>query len=165
MKLKTEGLQERLLEIVGDEEFSNALCETAIEIASEFKGEPKEFAKAVYTATREAGFKVADGGMYNHMARVINEAVVVDEGGGDQSSSSNATKPEDGKPKDPGEAELPPPKKIRVALKPSIAAYGGQFYDPDEKIWIKGTEKEPQEVLATLFVKQKVASGELIEVG
>jgi hypothetical protein len=159
MKLNSEGLQERLLEVVGDEELTKALHETAVKLAPEFDGKPSEFGKAVYKIVKDSGLKVADGAIYNLMARVLNESLILGEGGGDQSSSSGKGGSEDEKPK-----ATVPPKHIKVALKPSIAAYGGQFYDPETKIWIKGTEANPQEVLATLFVKHKVANGELIEV-
>ena len=159
MKLNSKGLQERLLNVVGNEEFAKALYGTATKLAPEFKGESSEFTKAVYAAVRETGHKVADGAMYNLMAKVLVESLILGEGGGDQSPSSGSGDSKDEKPMAP-----PPPRKIKVALKPSIAAYGGQFHDPEAKIWIKGTEKKPQEVLATLFVKQKIANGELIEV-
>lgn len=158
MKLKTEGLQEKLLEVVGDEEFAGALHESAAKLAPDFGGKPSEFAKAVYTTVRDSGFKVADGAMYNLMAKILNESLILDEAGGDQSSSSESGKPEvrDNSPS--------PPKKIKVALKSGIASYGGQFFDRESKTWIGGTKEKPQEVPATVFVLQKLANGELIEV-
>lgn len=62
------------------------------------------------------------------------------------------------------EAKPKPPAKAIVILPDKIVAYGGQFYDPVAKVWIKGTKDKPQEVKLTLFVRQKIGNGELIEI-
>jgi len=56
------------------------------------------------------------------------------------------------------------PETITVYLSPNIALYGGRFYDSSVKTWIKGTKSKPQKVKFTLFVEQKLATKELIEV-
>jgi hypothetical protein len=162
VELKIEGLNERLSEATGDSDLAVALCQAAIDLAPEFDGKPAEFGKAVYDLVkqRDPEKKVASGGVFNSVIKIFADSL--------GESPPGPTSPGD---KEPGEGKenskagidsSAKPDTVMVKLSPKIAGYGGAFYDKVTKLWIKGDK--PQEVPATLFVKEKIVNGELIEV-
>jgi hypothetical protein len=144
MNLILDGLKEKLLEATGDEDLSDALFEAAQVVAPKYGGAPADFGKAVYEQMKKTDpdMKAGSGGVYNKIVRVLAESIQPD--------------------KIPDKPPDKQPLSVKVRLPEKISAYGGGFHDPMAKVWIKGNKI--QEVKLTLFVQQKIASGELIEV-
>lgn len=147
MNLILEGLKEKLLEATGDKKLSKALFEASQIVAPNYEGDPADFGKAVYDQMKKTDpdIKAGSGGIYNKIVKVLSENIQAD-------------KPT---PAESAQADKPP-TSVKVRLPEKISSYGGGFHDPIAGVWIKGDKV--QEVELTLFVQQKLASGELIEV-
>jgi len=151
MNIILDGLKKKLLEATGDEKLSDALLKTAQFVAPNYEGASVDFGKAVYEQMKKANpdMKAGSGGAYNKIIKVLAENI-------------QAYKPTAAENNQADKAADEQPISVKVRLPEKISSYGGGFYDPIANVWIKGNEI--QEVKLTLFVQQKIASGELIEV-
>lgn len=148
MNLILDGLKEKLLEATGDKKLSKALFEASQVVAPSYEGDPADFGKAVYEVIKMADpdMKAGSGGVYNKIVKVLAESI----------------QPDKIPDKPPDKLPDKQPVTVKVRLPEKISSYGGGFHDPIAKVWIKGDKV--QEVKLTLFVQQKIATGELIEV-
>jgi hypothetical protein len=150
MVIEITELAKKLAGSAADEKMTEELALIAAEMATDFKGTAEEFLKAVKerARTENPDFKFSSDGGHSIAQRVLKELI------------EGPAQPPAEKPAKLADQTV----KTRVALNDKIVEYGGQFYDPVAKIWISGTKKKPQTVELTLFVQQKIGTGELIEI-